>query len=203
MNIPFYKFDMFGLDTSLVIAFVIGIGFGWFLERAGFGSGKKLAAQFYFKDLTVFKVMFTAIVTAMIGIYFLSALQIMDISQLTVIDTYIIPQIVGGLLLGVGFVVGGYCPGTSMVACSTGKIDAMMYVVGIFVGTFVYGEVFPLIESFANSTHMGKVLMPSYFNIPYGILVLAVILMALGGFAAAEWAEKKYGYKKKGAQNEN
>lgn len=193
---PYFKYDLFGVDISLVFAFIIGIGFGWFLERAGFGTAKKLAAQFYFTDLTVFKVMFTAIVTAMIGIFFLAAFGFMDLSQINIIDTYLIPQIVGGLLLGVGFVVGGYCPGTSMVACSTGKIDGMFYVVGIFIGTFIYGEVYPIIESFANMTHMGKVLMPSYFNIPYGILVFAVILMALVGFAGAEWAEKKFGYKK-------
>jgi len=200
---PYFKFDYFGADTGLVFAFLIGIGFGWFLERAGFGTAKKLAAQFYFKDLTVFKVMFTAIVTAMLGIYFLSSFGFMDISQVNVIDTYLLPQIVGGLLLGIGFVIGGYCPGTSMVACSTGKIDAFWFVGGIFLGTFIYGEVYPLIEGFANSTHMGKIIMPVYFNIPYGILVFAVVLMALGGFAGAEWAEKKFGYKRAGAVNEN
>jgi uncharacterized membrane protein YedE/YeeE len=207
MSIPFFKFGFFGADTSLVMAFLIGIGFGWFLERAGFGTAKKLAAQFYFTDLTVFKVMFTAIVTAMLGIFFLSSIGIMDISQINIIDTYLVPQIVGGLLLGVGFVVGGYCPGTSVVACATGKVDGVIFVVGVFLGTIIYGEVFPLIEGFANMTHMGKVLMPTYFNIPYGILVFAVVLMALGGFAGAEWAEKKYGYKKvveikEGATNE-
>lgn len=195
---PYFKFDYFGADTGLVFAFIIGIGFGWFLERAGFGTAKKLAAQFYFTDLTVFKVMFTAIVTAMIGVFFLSSLGFMEISQLNVIDTYLVPQIAGGLILGVGFVVGGYCPGTSMVGCSTGKIDAMVYVAGIFIGTFVYGEVYPFIEGFANMSHLGKVLMPGFFNIPYGILVFAVVLMALGGFAGAEWAEKKFGYKKEG-----
>ena len=104
---PYFKFDYFGADTGLVFAFIIGIGFGFFLERAGFGTAKKLAAQFYFKDLTVFKVMFTAIVTAMLGVYFLSVFGLMDITMVNVIDTYIVPQIVGGLLLGVGFVIGG------------------------------------------------------------------------------------------------
>ena len=200
---PYFKFDYFGADTGLVFAFIIGIGFGFFLERAGFGTAKKLAAQFYFKDLTVFKVMFTAIVTAMLGVYFLSVFGLMDITMVNIIDTYIVPQIVGGLLLGFGFVIGGYCPGTSVVACSTGKIDGMFFIGGVFLGTFVYGEVYPLIQGFANSTPMGKVLMPTYFNIPYGILVFTVVLMALGGFAAAEWAEKKFGYKKPEVANED
>ncbi|MFH1049376.1 MAG: YeeE/YedE thiosulfate transporter family protein [bacterium] len=203
MSIPFFKFGLFGDETSLVLAFLIGIGFGWFLERAGFGTAKKLAAQFYFKDLTVFKVMFTAIVTAMLGIYFLSSFGIMDISQITIIDTYIVPQVIGGLILGIGFVVGGYCPGTSVVACATGKIDGVLFFFGVFLGTFIYGEAYPLIENFANSSHMGKVLMPEYFNIPYGVLVFAVVLMALGGFTGAEWVEKKFGYKKQEVADEN
>jgi uncharacterized membrane protein YedE/YeeE len=196
MNIPYFKFGFFSADTSLVIAFIIGIGFGFFLERAGFGSAKKLAAQFYFTDMTVLKVMFTAIVTAMLGVYFLSSFGIMDLSQLTVIDTYVVPEVVGGLIFGVGFVVGGYCPGTSVVAFSTGKVDGLFYLIGIFLGTFIYGEVYPFIEGFANMTHLGKVTMPEYFNLPYGLLVFAVVLMALGGFAASEWAERKIGYKK-------
>ncbi|MBM2817354.1 MAG: Rhodanese domain protein [Ignavibacteria bacterium] len=203
MNLPFYKLGYFGLDTSLVVAFVIGIGFGFFLERAGFGTAKKLAAQFYFTDLTVFKVMFTGIVTAMLGIYFLSSLGFMDISLVTIVDTYIVPQVVGGLMLGVGFVVGGYCPGTSVVACSTGKVDGVVFLGGIFIGTFIFGESYPLIKDFANMTHMGKLTLPGYFNIPYGVVVFAVVLMALGGFAGAEWVEKKFGYKKVEVRNED
>ena len=196
MNLPFYKFGFFGAETGLVFAFLIGIGFGFFLERAGFGTAKKLAAQFYFTDLTVFKVMFTAIVTAMLGVYFLSSLGFMDFSMVNVVDTYIVPQIAGGLILGIGFVIGGYCPGTSVVACATGKIDGVVFFGGVFLGTFVYGEIYPLIQGFANMTHMGKITMPVFFNIPYGVLVFAVVLMALGGFAGAEWCEKKFGYKK-------
>ena len=69
MNAPLYKFNMFGFDVSLIIAFVIGIGFGFMLERGGFGSARILAAQFYFGNMRVLKVMFTAIVTAMLGVY--------------------------------------------------------------------------------------------------------------------------------------
>jgi uncharacterized membrane protein YedE/YeeE len=193
---PFYKFGYFGDEASFIIAFITGIGFGFFLEKAGFGSGVKLAAQFYFKDLTVFKVMFTAIVTAMLGIFFLGTFGVMDISMVYTTDTYMVPQVLGGLILGLGFVVGGYCPGTSVVSCSTGRIDAIFYVIGVFGGIFVYGEIYPLISSFANSSHMGRITIPEYFNISYGIIVFLVVLMALGGFAGAEWAEKKFGYKK-------
>ncbi len=193
---PFFKFGFFGDNMSLVVAFLIGIGFGFFLERAGFGTAKKLAAQFYFTDLTVFKVMFAAIVTAMLGIFFLTAMGFMDFSMLNLVDTYVVPQIAGGLLLGFGFVIGGYCPGTSVVACSVGKVDGVVFVVGVFLGTFIYGEVYPFIEGFANSTHLGKMTLPEATHIPYGILVFAIVLVAVLGFAGAEWVEKKFGYKK-------
>ena len=196
MMAPFYKYGLFGFDMSLVVAFIIGIGFGWFLERAGFGSARKLAAQFYFYDMTVFKVMFTGIITAMLGIFFLAAFGILDLTLVNMVDTYIVPQIAGGLILGFGFIIGGYCPGTSMVACSTGKLDGITFVLGVFLGTFVYGEIYPMIEPFANSTHMGKVTLMDVTNIPYGILVFAVVLMAVGGFAGATFVEKKLAAKK-------
>ncbi|QQS38059.1 MAG: YeeE/YedE family protein [Ignavibacteriales bacterium] len=195
MNAPLFKFDSFGNEFSLIVAVIIGIGFGFFLERAGFGSAKKLAAQFYFRDLAVFKVMFTAIVTAMIGIFYLSWIGFVDLSLVYLTPTNLLPQVVGGLLLGIGFVIGGYCPGTSVVASSTGKIDGVIYLVGVIFGIFVFGEFFPLIENFYNSSDMGKVTLPQYFNLPYGLVVFAVVLMALGGFIGAEKVEKIFAKK--------
>ncbi|HCA81226.1 MAG TPA: sulfurtransferase [Bacteroidetes bacterium] len=197
MNAPFFKFGLFGDDVSLIVAFVIGIGFGFFLERAGFGSGRKLAAQFYFTDLTVFKVMFTAIITAMVGLFWLSWVGLVDLSLVYVTPTYIVPQVVGGLILGVGFVVGGYCPGTSCVAAATGKLDAFVYLGGIIVGIFVFGEVFPLVAGFYESTPMGQVTVPQHLGMPYGIMVFLVVLTAVGGFAGASWIEKKMATKVK------
>ena len=197
MNAPFFKFGLFGDDVSLIVAFVIGIGFGFFLERAGFGSGRKLAAQFYFTDLTVFKVMFTAIITAMVGLFWLSWVGLVDLSLVYVTPTYIVPQVVGGLILGVGFVVGGYCPGTSCVAAATGKLDAFVYLGGIIVGIFVFGEVFPLVAGFYESTPMGQVTVPQHLGMPYGIIVFLVVLTAVGGFAGASWIEKKMATKVK------
>jgi hypothetical protein len=201
MNAPFFKYGLFGDDVSLVIAFIIGIGFGFFLERAGFGSSKKLAAQFYFTDLTVFKVMFTAIITAMVGVYYLSVIGFVDLSLVYLTPTFLLPQIVGGLILGIGFVVGGYCPGTSCVAASTGRIDGMVYLLGIIFGIFVFGEMFPLVSNFYVSTPMGQITLPQISGLPYGLLVFLVVLMALGGFAGAEWVEKKMASKKAEARS--
>ncbi len=191
MNAPFFKFGYFGEEISLIIAFIIGIGFGFFLERAGFGSGRKLAAQFYLYDMTVFKVMFTAIVTAMLGLFWLGVLGVVDLSLVYVSPTYLIPQIVGGLILGIGFVIGGYCPGTSCVGAATGRYDAMIYLLGIIAGIFTFGELFPLLKDFYYSTPMGQVTLPQFFGVRYGLVVFLVVLMALGGFVGAEWVEKK------------
>jgi uncharacterized protein len=178
---------------DLPMALLIGIGFGFFLERAGFGSAKKLVAQFYLTDLAVFKVMFTAIVTAMFGVWFLGRVGFLDVTALPLIGTYIVPEIVGGLILGVGFVVGGYCPGTSVAAIATGKIDAMVYGGGIFFGMFVFAELSSVFDPFVNSSSMGQLTIPQYFNLPTFGVVVAVIAMALGGFYGAGLLEKKFG----------
>ena len=192
---PFYKYGFFGDEMSLVLAFVLGTGFGFFLERAGFGSARKLAAQFYLYDMSVFKVMFTAIVTAMLGVTYLGWLGWLDLSLVYLVPTHLVPQIVGGLVLGVGFVVGGYCPGTSVASLATGRVDGFVYAFGIGAGTLVYAEVFPWIKGFVNSNDMGQVTLPEVFNLPWGLLVFAVVLVAVAGFSAATLVERRFGDK--------
>jgi hypothetical protein len=84
MTAPFFEYGLFGESASLVVAFLIGIAFGWFLERSGMGSARKLAGQFYLRDLTVFKVMFTAIVTALLGVFWLGWVGVLDVSRIYV-----------------------------------------------------------------------------------------------------------------------
>jgi len=190
---PFYKYGFFGDEMSLVLAFVLGTGFGFFLERAGFGSARKLAAQFYLYDMSVFKVMFTAIVTALLGVTYLGWLGWLDLSLVYLVPTHLVPQIVGGLVLGVGFVVGGYCPGTSVASLATGRIDGFVYAFGIGAGTLVYAEVFPWIKGFVNSNEMGQVTLPEVFDLPWGLVVFAVVLIAVAGFSAATFIERRIG----------
>ncbi len=108
MNAPLYKYGLFGEATSFLLALLIGIGFGFLLEKAGFSSAKKLVSQFYFEDFTVLKVMFTAIVVAMLGLLYLNWAGWLDLSKVYVTTTYLWPQLVGGLILGIGFAIGGY-----------------------------------------------------------------------------------------------
>lgn len=170
----------------MITAFAIGIAFGFALERAGLGSARKLIGQFYLTDFTVFKVMFSAIVTAMLGAFWLSRLGVVDLSTIYVPRTWLLPQLAGGLIFGVGFVVAGLCPGTSCVAAATGRWDGLAVVAGIFAGVLVtpFG-------SFAERTPRGAWTLPELLHVPYGVVVFAVVLMALAGFAAAERLEKR------------
>ena len=120
---------------SYTFAILSGFAFGFVLERAGFGSSRKLAAQFYLRDMTVLKVMFTAIVTAMLGLAVLRAVGVVDWEAVYVNPTNLGPQVVGGLIFGAGFAVGGYCPGTCIVAATTGKLDAFAFL----GGTMIFG----------------------------------------------------------------
>ncbi len=191
MSAPFYEFGAVSDRASLVVALIIGIAFGWCLERAGMGSAKKLAGQFYFRDLTVFKVMFSAIVTAMLGAFWLGRLGLLDLARVYVPDTFIWPQLIGGLVFGVGFVVGGLCPGTSCVAAVTGRIDGIMVVAGMFAGVLTTGLLFAPLQAFYTSSARGALTLPELFHLPYGVVVFAVVLMALGGFRGAEWLERR------------
>lgn len=192
MYAPFYKYGFFSIGVSFVIAFLIGILFGFTLERAGFGSSRKLAAQFYFRDMTVLKVMFTAIVVAMAGALYLNLADVLDFSLIYLNPTYLWPQLAGGVVMGIGFVVGGYCPGTSVVASATGKIDGFVYIAGALFGMLVYGESYPLFQGFANSGQMGDVTLYQWFNTSPGTMAFLIILMALGMFWGAEILERKF-----------
>jgi hypothetical protein len=191
MSAPLYKLGAFGDDASLIVAFLIGIGFGFFLERAGFGSARKLVAQFYLTDMAVFKVMFTAIVTALIGVTYLSWAGFLDLSLVYLVPTYWIADAVGGLLLGVGFVVGGYCPGTSLASAATGRIDGLVFVLGFASGTLGFAVAFPLLEGLSTAGDIGTKTLPESLGIPWGILVFGVVVLAVLGFMGATWVERR------------
>jgi rhodanese-related sulfurtransferase len=181
---------------SYLVFALVGFAFGFTLEMSGFGDSRKLAAQFYFTELTVLKVMFTAIVTAMVLLFGAVGLGILDFSQVWVNTTYIWSGIVGGLIMGVGFIVGGFCPTTSLASASTGKIDGMLFMLGGFVGAFLFGETEPLFTDWYNNAgYFGRLTLDQVFGIPVGAVVVLVILMALFMFWGAEQLERIFGKK--------
>jgi uncharacterized protein len=79
------------------------------------------------------------------------------------------------------------------VAVATGKVDGMVYVGGLLAGMFVYAELSPVLMPFVNSTSMGQITIPQYFNLPVLGVAAAIVVMALGGFYGATLLEKKFG----------
>jgi uncharacterized protein len=180
-----------GPSAGLWMAFGAGGAFGFFLERGGLGNARKLAGQFYLTDFTVFRVMFTAIVTALIGLFWFSRTGFLDLAQIQSVPTYLLPQLAGGLLFGVGFVCAGLCPGTSCVAAVTGRLDGLATLLGILAGIFLFGETFAGFRGFLYSTSLGRVTLPELLGVPHGVMVLAVVSLALGGFLALDAFERR------------
>lgn len=173
-------------SASLPLAFVIGAGFGACLETAGLGRSCKLAGMFTLRDLTVLKVMFSAIVTALLGTFWLGRLGLIDLSALFVPATLLQPQIAGGLIFGVGFALSGLCPGTACVAAASGRIDGLSALAGILGGVLLAGLALPDLAQY----DVGAWTLPAALDLPYGVVVSLIVLMAVALFAVTEHWEK-------------
>ncbi len=194
MSFPLQLETLIGKPLMFLVFGLIGFGFGFVLESAGFGNSKKLAAQFYFKEMTVLKVMVGAIVTAMVLLFITVGLGILDFNQVWVNPTYLASGILGGLIMGVGFIVGGFCPGTSLVAMATRKLDGLFFVLGVLLGIFLFGETEQFYDIWWNvAGYMGRITIPEWLGLPVGVVVVGVVLMALFMFWGAEKLEHIFG----------
>ncbi|MBU1363723.1 MAG: YeeE/YedE family protein [Gammaproteobacteria bacterium] len=180
-------------DGGVISGLVCGILFGFVLERAGFGSPCKLTAQFRFNDWSVFKVMFTAITVSAVGLYLLRLTGLMAADSVFVPTSLLMAAAIGGALVGAGFAIGGYCPGTSIVGLFSGRLDALVFIVGLLLGTVVFAGLYgPTVEAIMAMAEVetGDTLVDAYeFSEP---VVLACILVALAGvFALGSWFERR------------
>lgn len=191
MNLfPVFSGDSFPAALQFIPTVLIGFFFGFVLERSGFGNARILAAQFYLHNMRVFKVMFGAIVTAATGLAITSATGLLDMSVMFTPETFAWPHLVGGLLLGCGFIVSGYCPGTAVVAAASGKWDAVVTLLGVVIGSVVFGEMYGLVGDFHVSSAMGVFTVPDWLGIDMPLLVAALALAAVGAFFGAEYVER-------------
>jgi len=196
---PLYLNGVFEYGTSLVIAVIVGFLFGFVLERAGFGDSRNLTNIFYFRDFRVLRVMFSAVVTCMIGLILLYWVGLFDYSvllEVSLLKTYLWPQVVGGVLVGLGFVMGGYCPGTSAVGIVSGKIDALLFMLGMIAGIWVFAAGWPIWGSFYMSSDLGRLTLWQVFGIPMWIMAFIILAMALAAFYLAGLGEKWAPYDK-------
>lgn len=178
-------------QLNLVVALLLGIGFGFVLEQAGFSSSRKLAGVFYGYDFTVLRVFFTAAVTAMSGVILLGYFGLLDTEAIYVNPTWLLPAIVGGVIMGVGFILGGYCPGTSICAAAIGKVDGMFFVGGGIIGVLIFGELYPLYDKFYESTSLGALRVFDSLGMSQGLFAFLLIAMAVGAFTITTIIEKR------------
>jgi uncharacterized protein len=137
-------------------------------------------------------VMFTAIVTAMVGLFILSSAGVLNFAELYIEPSNYPAAIIGGLVFGVGFIVGGYCPGTSVTAAATGKIDGWVCMAGIFIGSYAYAEFLSGFDTWLAASATPDVTLPSLTGIPMGWFVLLFIgFLALAGWGMS-LAEKRF-----------
>lgn len=197
---PLVAQDIISGEWNFVLALIIGIGFGFVLEQAGFSSSRKLAGVFYGYDFVVLRVFFTAAITAMVGLIFLNYLGLIDMSLVYVNPTYLWSTLVGGAIMGVGFILGGFCPGTGVCAAAIGKIDAWFFLGGIFIGIFFFAEAY---EWLFQTLHMGTTDPASFqegsraikvydqIGISGNLFAFGMIVMALIAFVVTAQIEKR------------
>lgn len=188
---PFFAALQPSHGLEMLLAALVGGGFGFALERAGFGRADNLAAIFYGRDFRVLRVMFTAIVTCAVGLYLLDGTGLLPVTSLRLLETFWVPQAVGGFLLGAGFILGGYCPGTGLVGAVSGKLDALWFLGGLAGGTFLFSLTLPWIEEFQLRGSLGERLLPEALHLPRWAAVGLLVLLAVGAFWLAGWIEQR------------
>lgn len=180
---PLIPNEIIDTNWNFLIALLVGIGFGFILERAGFSTSRKLVGVFYGYDFVVFRVFFTAAITALIGLYYFQYFEWIDLTRVYINPLFLTSTIIGGVIMGLGFIIGGFCPGTSVCAAAIGKIDAMVFIGGIFIGIFIYGESFELLwKDIYMAKNLGTPLVHDSLNVHYGWFILGLTIIALIAF---------------------
>ncbi len=174
-----------------VIALLLGAGFGFTLEASGFSSSRKIMGTFFGYDFVVLRVFFTAAVTAMTGIIYFDYMGWMDASMLYINPYYVMSAIVGGIIMGLGFALGGFCPGTSFCGVAIGKIDALFFTIGLFLGVFIFSEMYPLFDKLYNGQDLGGAKIYDLLGMRQNVFAFLLIVAAVGMFYFAGFVEKK------------
>ena len=174
-----------------VIAVLLGMGFGFALEASGFSSSRKIMGTFFGYDFVVLRVFFTAAITAMAGIIYFDFMGWMDASMLYINPYFVNSAILGGVIMGFGFALGGFCPGTSFCGVAIGKIDAMFFTAGLFLGILLFSELYPVFSTIYNSDNLGSITIYEMLGMKKNLSAFLLIVVAVGMFYGAAIVEKK------------
>jgi hypothetical protein len=178
-------------ETGIASGLLSGFLFGYVLENAGFGNPRKLTAQFRFTDWSVFKVMFSAIVVAAIGMYLLRLAGLADEGNFFINPPVLGAAAIGGGLIGAGFAVGGYCPGTSVVGLSSGRMDALVFVVGLLIGTWLFAGTYTSVESLTTLGTIEAETLPQLLGAPEWLVLAGLGAAAIAVFIVGSRVEKR------------
>ncbi len=172
---------------QLVLGLVFGIAFGFLLQKGGVAKYEVLMGQFFLTDFTVIKVMLTAIVVGMVGVFSLHALGLV---KLHVKPTRYAANIAGGLVFGVGLGLLGYCPGTGVAALGQGNYDAIAGILGLMAGSYFYAETSGYLSSTIQKIgNRGKIMLPDLPGMRLTVfLAVFVPLLGLGLLLLDRWA---------------
>jgi len=176
---------------DFVIALLLGIAFGFILEASGFSSSRNIAGVFYGYNFVVLRVFFTAVLVCMVGLSYFDYMGWLDMDLIYVLPTFPKPMILGAIIMGIGFVTAGFCPGTSYTAMAIGKLDAYVFTGGLFLGIFIFSEAFPLIEGFYYEGNMGSLTLGEFFGISNQMVTFLFIVVALVAFYVTWLIEKR------------
>ena len=173
--------------AKLVSAMVFGLAFGFLLQKGGVGKYNVLIGQLLLQDFTVAKIMMTAIVVGMVGVFTLHHFAKVN---LHIHPTKLGVQTIGGLLFGAGFALIAYCPGTGAAALGQGSWDALFGIAGLIAGSYLFAELSGWVKQTVEKWgDKGKVMLPDLLHIPRGAFVL---VMALGLSSALFFLERAF-----------
>ena len=198
---PLAKTGAISEAANLWLAVPIGFLFGLALYHGGFTDARKVGRFFYLYDTDVPVVMMTAIITGMIGLWLLILVGVIDASKMYFLPTFLLPMAVGGLLFGVGMALSGFCPGTAAASVATGRIDALVFLVGFLGGSMLFGDLFPVWGEFYNSDYRGVYRLDQLFGMELGLTIFIVITGAIAGVVLLKAGQRYFWPDQAGPEN--
>lgn len=165
-------------NAQLIKGLLIGIVFGFLLQKGGATKYDVIVGQLLLIDHTVLKIMFTAVLTGMIGLYALKALGLIELSLKS---GSIGKNVIGGLIFGVGFAVLGYCPGTIAGAIGNGYLDAITGgLIGILAGAGLFAAIYPKVkDGVLKAGDYGDITLPRLLKAKDWVVVIPVAILIL------------------------
>jgi len=176
---------------DFVIALLLGMAFGFILEASGFSSSRNISGVFYGYNFVVLRVFFTAVLVSMVGLIYFDYMGWINIDLIYVLPTFPAPMIFGSIIMGIGFVTAGFCPGTSYTAMAIGKLDGFVFTGGLFLGIFIFSEAFPLFKDFYYQGSQGSITIGEVFGISNQLFAFIFVIVAIVAFYVTWLIEKR------------